>query len=140
MACQDLTELSLQDQKSFFNSFDTVLTDCDGVLWSGNTPIPGSVEMIHKFREMGKKVIYVTNNATRSRKEYVTKMEDLGFGGTYVSIYAYLLSEFEKSTCPPPKKKIVKSISRNFVSVSEGIKNFKSCFEKLYCKYSMALY
>ena len=104
MACQDLTELSLQDQKSFFNSFDTVLTDCDGVLWSGNTPIPGSVEMIHKFREMGKKVIYVTNNATRSRKEYVTKMEDLGFGGTYVSIYVYLLSEFEKSTCLPPKK------------------------------------
>ena len=98
MACQDLTELSLQDQKSFFNSFDTVLTDCDGVLWSGNTPIPGSVEMIHKFREMGKKVIYVTNNATRSRKEYVTKMEDLGFGGTYVSIYAYILWEFEKST------------------------------------------
>ena len=91
-ACQDLTELSLQDQKSFFSSFDTVLTDCDGVLWSGNTPIPGSVEMIHKFREMGKKVIYVTNNATRSRKEYVTKMEDLGFGGTYVSIYLCISS------------------------------------------------
>ena len=88
-ACQDLTELSLQDQKAFFNSFDTVLTDCDGVLWSGNNPIPGSIEMIHKFREMGKKVIYVTNNATRSRKEYVTKCHDLGFGGTYVSFYFY---------------------------------------------------
>ena len=108
MACQDLTELSSQDQKSFFNSFDTVLTDCDGVLWSGNTPIPGSVEMIHKFREMGKKVIYVTNNATRSRKEYVTKMEDLGFGGTYVSII-YISSQNLKKVHTP--KKLVKSIS-----------------------------
>jgi len=99
MACQDLTELSLQDQKSFFNSFDTVLTDCDGVLWSGNTPIPGSVEMIHKFREMGKKVIYVTNNATRSRKEYVTKMEDLGFGGTYEEIFtpSFLVASYLRS-------------------------------------------
>ena len=87
MACQDLLQLPLEQQKAFFNSFDTVLTDCDGVLWSGNNPIAGSVEMIHKFREMGKKVIYVTNNATRSRKEYVKKCHDLGFGGTYVSCF-----------------------------------------------------
>merc|ERR1712141_881568 len=98
-ACQDLTELSLQDQKEFFNSFDTVLTDCDGVLWSGNNPILGSIEMIHKFREMGKKVIYVTNNATRSRKEYVTKMEDLGFGGSYEEIFtpSFLVASYLRS-------------------------------------------
>ena len=76
----------------------TVLTDCDGVLWSGNTPIPGSVEMIHKFREMGKKVIYVTNNATRSRKEYVTKMDDLGFGGTYVSYLVFISQNLKKKS------------------------------------------
>ena len=91
MACQDLINLSPEDQKAFFNSFDTVLTDCDGVLWSGNNPINGSVEMIHKFREMGKKVIYVTNNATRSRKEYSKKFHDLGFGGSYVSTGLHIL-------------------------------------------------
>ena len=50
----------------------------------------GSVEMIHKFREMGKKVVYVTNNSTKSRKEYVKKFHDLGFGGTYVSFFLWL--------------------------------------------------
>ena len=41
--------------------------------------------MIHKFREMGKRVIYVTNNSTKTRKDYVKKCADLGFGGSYVS-------------------------------------------------------
>ena len=42
MACKDLVNLPKGDQHAFFDSFDTVLTDCDGVLWSGNTPIPGN--------------------------------------------------------------------------------------------------
>ena len=36
MACQDLTAMSPTEVKSFFDSYDTVLTDCDGVLWKGN--------------------------------------------------------------------------------------------------------
>ena len=112
MACQDLASMSPTEVKTFFDSYDTVLTDCDGVLWKGkfttlihiffrsfpiniinfinffkkgNNPIEGSPEMIHKFREMGKRVIYVTNNSTKTRKDYVKKCADLGFGGSYVS-------------------------------------------------------
>jgi len=83
MACQDLASMSPTEVKTFFDSYDTVLTDCDGVLWKGNNPIEGSPEMIHKFREMGKRVIYVTNNSTKTRKDYVKKCADLGFGGSY---------------------------------------------------------
>lgn len=83
MACQNVSEMS--NPQSFFDSFDTVLTDCDGVLWKGNQAIDGSPEMIQKFRQMGKKVIFVTNNSTKSRQEYVKKCSDLGFGGTPVS-------------------------------------------------------
>jgi len=36
---------------------------------------------------MGKKVIYVTNNATKCRREYVQKFEELDFGGNFVSFY-----------------------------------------------------
>ena len=46
--------------------------------------------MIHKFREMGKRVIYVTNNSTKTRKDYVKKCADLGFGGSYVRKYFIL--------------------------------------------------
>ena len=45
---------------------DTILLDCDGVIWQGNTLIPGSKEAILKFREMGKQVLFVTNNASKS--------------------------------------------------------------------------
>lgn len=79
--------MSSSELKDFFDSFDTVLTDCDGVLWSGMQSITGSPEMVNKFRQMGKKVIYVTNNSTKTRKEYVQKCADLGFGGTYEEIF-----------------------------------------------------
>ena len=51
MACKDLVNLPKGDQLAFFDSFDTVLTDCDGVLWSGNTPIQGNSSLILLFSE-----------------------------------------------------------------------------------------
>jgi len=91
--------MSSTDIKSFVDSFDTVLTDCDGVLWKGNSPIENSPEMIHQFRKLGKKVIYVTNNSTKTRKEYVEKCSDLGFGGSYEEIYttSFLSAAYLKS-------------------------------------------
>ena len=96
--------MSDDEVKSWINSFDTVMTDCDGVLWVGSEPIQGSPQMINRsyilwiflltiyfyphvcdrFRELGKRVFYVTNNSTKHRKEYKTKLDKLGFGGDMV--------------------------------------------------------
>lgn len=80
----------------FLDSFDTVLTDCDGVLWEGNEAIQGSPQTINLLREAGKKIIYVTNNGTRSRKEYVKKCQKLGFGGDFTEIFttSYLCAKY----------------------------------------------
>jgi len=96
---KNLNEASKQETQSFFDSFDTVLTDCDGVLWKGNNAIQGSPELIHQFRKMGKRVIYVTNNSRKTRKEYVKKCEDLGFGGTYEEFFttSFLVASYLKS-------------------------------------------
>ena len=80
--------MSNSELDDFLNSFDTILTDCDGVLWTGSFAIDGSPEVIQAFRKLGKKVIYVTNNSTKSRKEYLKKVTDLGFGGDLVSYTA----------------------------------------------------
>ena len=44
MACQDLASMSPTEVKTFFDSYDTVLTDCDGVLWKGKL-----TTLIHNF-------------------------------------------------------------------------------------------
>ncbi|GLG97216.1 Hydrolase [Gryllus bimaculatus] len=60
-------------------SIDTILTDCDGVLWLENFVIDGSPETIDLLRKMGKKVYFVTNNSTKNRNEFLGKLEKMGF-------------------------------------------------------------
>jgi len=82
--------------KDWVNSFDTVMTDCDGVLWVGAEPIPGSPDVIQRLRQLGKRVFYVTNNSTKHRREYKTKVDKLGFGGDLEEIIgtAYLAAAY----------------------------------------------
>ncbi|KAG8180311.1 hypothetical protein JTE90_028860 [Oedothorax gibbosus] len=75
--CLDFDETVVSS--GFFDSIDYVLTDCDGVLWMGNEAIPGSVETIHALKKLGKHIIYVTNNSTKSRESYLAKCQKLGF-------------------------------------------------------------
>jgi len=79
--CRELSEMSDDEVRSWVESFDTVMTDCDGVLWMGPDPIPGSPDMVRRFRQLGKRVFYVTNNSTKHRREYKVKVDKLGFGG-----------------------------------------------------------
>ena len=91
--CKEIGSLSNSELDDFLNSFDTVLTDCDGVLWTGAYAIDGSPEVVQALRKLGKKVIYVTNNSTKSRKEYLKKATDLGFGGELVSEISFYISD-----------------------------------------------
>ena len=95
VSCKEIGSMSHSELDDFLKSFDTVLTDCDGVLWTGSVAIDGSPEVIQALRKLGKKVIYVTNNSTKSRKEYLTKFTDLGFGGEAVRVDKFLNVCFE---------------------------------------------
>lgn len=50
-----------------------------GVLWIGNEILPNAPEVMNKFKSLGKKVFYVTNNSTKSRDEFIDKFKQLGF-------------------------------------------------------------
>ncbi len=50
----------------------------DGVLYLEDSPIEGASETVRKWREKGKKVIFLTNNSSLSRRMYVKKLSKMG--------------------------------------------------------------
>ncbi|ABN70403.1 HAD-superfamily hydrolase, subfamily IIA [Staphylothermus marinus F1] len=55
-----------------------VIIDLDGVVWRGEKPLKNNIEAIKKLEKSGLKIIYLSNNATRSRIEYVYKIRRYG--------------------------------------------------------------
>lgn len=65
--------------EEFMDSFDTIVTDCDGVLYINNDPIDGVAKALNTLRRYGKKVIFATNNSTKNRYQCTQKLKKLGY-------------------------------------------------------------
>lgn len=63
------------------DKYDYFLFDCDGVIWLGDHLLPYVVETLSLLKEKKKTVIFVTNNSTKSRDDYLHKFELLGISG-----------------------------------------------------------
>lgn len=53
--------------------------DLDGVVYLGDTPIPGAIEALNALAEAGHGLYFLTNNSTRSRQHYVDKLAKMGY-------------------------------------------------------------
>lgn len=58
--------------------FDGFILDLDGVVYVGDEPVPGSPETIVALQRAGKRVLYLTNDARRTREGYAAKLRRLG--------------------------------------------------------------
>ncbi|KAK6460369.1 p-nitrophenyl phosphatase [Scheffersomyces coipomensis] len=63
------------------DDYDYFLFDCDGVLWLGDHLLPSVVETIQLLKSLNKQCIFVTNNSTKSRQDYLKKFAKLGIDG-----------------------------------------------------------
>ena len=72
------TPTKLADPQEFLDSVDVFIFDCDGVIWKGDSLIDRVPAVLKKLRELGKRIFFVTNNSTKSRKGYKKKFEGLG--------------------------------------------------------------
>ncbi|KAJ7178123.1 HAD-like domain-containing protein [Mycena filopes] len=97
------------DYESLLSKYDTWMFDCDGVLWHGDRLIDGAVEVLSLLRSRQKKVLFVTNNATKSRKSYKGKFDMLGVEAHVDEIYgsAYAAAVYISSVIKLPKDKKV---------------------------------
>lgn len=57
---------------------DALILDMDGVLWRGDTPLPGLAEFFAALDTRGLRYVLATNNATRVASQYSDKLA--GFG------------------------------------------------------------
>ncbi|XP_011309344.1 phosphoglycolate phosphatase [Fopius arisanus] len=98
MAAVKLDSLGKEKIEEIINSFDTILADCDGVLWLQNNPIADAANVMNAFHNSGKRIFYVTNNSTKSREEFVAKATSLGFIASTDSVLctAYLIANYLK--------------------------------------------
>ena len=60
--------------------------DLDGTVYLGDTPLPGAVEALARLRAAGRKVVFLSNNPTKTRAQYVAKLAKLGVPATEAEI------------------------------------------------------
>lgn len=87
---------------------EAFIFDCDGVIWRGDTLIPGVPETLDMLRKAGKKLIFVTNNSTKSRKGYQGKFTNLGLTIAPEEIYSssFAAAAYLDATKFPKDKKV----------------------------------
>lgn len=97
-------ELTSETAVDLIRSVDAFLFDCDGVIWKGDKLIDGVPEALQALRSMGKKLVFVTNNSTKSRRQYARKFASLGldvneeeiFSSSFASAMFLKLNDFPR--------------------------------------------
>jgi HAD superfamily hydrolase (TIGR01450 family) len=60
------------------NKIDTFIFDLDGTVWYWTHLIPGIKATIKKLKQLGKTILYVTNNTIESRRELTERLNKFG--------------------------------------------------------------
>jgi 4-nitrophenyl phosphatase len=62
------------------NKVSSLILDMDGVLWHGETPVPGLAQFFNEINRRQISFILATNNATKTPKQYASKLDRFGIG------------------------------------------------------------
>lgn len=89
-------------KEELLQTTDLFLLDLDGTVYLDDTPIGAMKETLARLRACGKKLVYLTNNSSRTCAEYVQKLTRIGLwdarDGVYTSAMAaaeYLRGHYE---------------------------------------------
>ncbi|XP_055627083.1 uncharacterized protein LOC129769087 [Toxorhynchites rutilus septentrionalis] len=73
-----LLNLSIEEKRAFLDSFDSIMSDCDGVVWNFTGPIPDVDKALQLLKHKGKKLAFISNNGMRTMEEYKRNFNNLG--------------------------------------------------------------
>ncbi|XP_071114332.1 glycerol-3-phosphate phosphatase-like [Haliotis cracherodii] len=86
---KNIQEVKANDTRDILFKYDTIMLDCDGVLWETDhvTQIPGIPQAMSGLRTAGKQILFVTNNSIPGRNALVDKFQQYGFKGSFEEIF-----------------------------------------------------
>ncbi|XP_053953475.1 glycerol-3-phosphate phosphatase-like [Anastrepha ludens] len=77
--CRNLLSESPETVRKWLDSFDTIISDCDGVIWLSDKVIDGAVETMRHLKALGKNIFLCTNNSTKTRQQLLERSRSMGF-------------------------------------------------------------
>ncbi len=83
------------DIKNAVKQTEYFLLDMDGTIYLDRTPIGDMKNTLSRIRDSGRKIIYLTNNSSKSTGEYVDKLKDIGLYGEGDYVYSSGLATAE---------------------------------------------
>ncbi|GAA5911293.1 uncharacterized protein JCM6883_001970 [Sporobolomyces salmoneus] len=112
--------------------YDTFLFDCDGVIWinpAGDTLTENIIETLSYLRSLGKKVAFITNNATSSRKKYHKKFQGFGIDVKLEEIFTCgsATAEYLRDEVLPRREKEGKPTGVYLIGQEAMEEEFESC-------------
>ncbi|HWS80262.1 MAG TPA: HAD-IIA family hydrolase [Rubrobacter sp.] len=107
--------------------YEGYVFDLDGTIYLGDGLLPGAKRLILKLRELGKRVVFVSNNPTKDPKMYAEKLGALGLKtpaseivNTVVTMTEWLLRKRPEATVFPISEEPLKnSLSEAGIRMSE---------------------
>src|SRR5215218_51081 len=99
--------------------FGGYVFDLDGTIYLGDELLPGAERLVLKLRELGKRVIFLSNNPTKDPKMYAEKLGKLGLEtpeseivNTVVTMTQWLLQNHPDATVFPISEEPLKNSLR----------------------------
>ena len=107
--------------------YEGYVFDLDGTIYLGDELLPGAKRLILMLRELGKRVVFLSNNATKDPKMYAEKLDGLGLKtpaseivNTVVTMTEWLLRDHPEATVFPISEEPLKnSLRRAGIRMSE---------------------
>ncbi|HET6659027.1 MAG TPA: HAD-IIA family hydrolase [Rubrobacter sp.] len=108
--------------------YEVYVFDLDGTIYLGDELLPGAKRLILKLRELGKRVIFLSNNPTKDPRMYAEKLDKLGLKtpaseivNTVVTMTRWLLRDHPDATVFPISEEPLKnSLSEAGIRMSEN--------------------
>lgn len=100
--------------------YEGYVFDLDGTIYLGDELLPGAERLVLKLRELGKRVIFLSNNPTKDPEMYAEKLTKLGLEtptdeivNTVVTMTEWLLRNHPDATVFPISEEPLKNSLRN---------------------------